>query len=428
MKLMLPYGRGELAVSIADGRRVQVLRARKAIPQQAPGELVQKAMDTPYGDRDLAELARGKRTAVLIASDHTRPVPSRWILPPILEALRRGSPDLKLTVLIASGCHRDMTRAELEQKFGPELLDEVTIVQHHGWDSDCLVDMGGLPSGGPLWVNRVAAQAELLIAEGFIEPHFFAGFSGGRKSVLPGVAGRETIFYNHSAGMIDHPQARAGSLDGNPIHLDMQAAADRAGLAYICNVILNEEKKVVAAVAGEPRLAHQAGCEIVRELTQVSGRPTPIVLTTNGGYPLDQNLYQCVKGISTGARACLPGGVIILCAQCEDGHGGEGFYQALRTCPSPQALLDEIRSTPPRQTRVDQWQYQILARVLVQQHVIMVTRPELEPIVREMHMEYAPDVETALSMADHMVGQGSELTVLPDGVGTIFLPVQEERV
>lgn len=422
MKLMLPYGRGELEAHVADGRSVQVLRAHSVAPTRPAAAVIQAAIDAPYGDRRLAELARGKRSAVLIASDHTRPVPSRWILPPILEELRRGSPDIQLTVLIASGCHRDMTQAELEQKFGLELLEQVSIVQHHGGDSSCLVDMGTLPSGGPLLVNQVAAQAELLISEGFIEPHFFAGFSGGRKSVLPGVAGRNTIFYNHSAGMIDDPRARAGILEGNPIHRDMQAAAERVGLAYLCNVVLNEDKQVVAAVAGDPVLAHQAGCEIVREMTQVSGQPTPIVLTTNGGYPLDQNLYQCVKGISTGAQACLPGGVIILCAQCEDGHGGEGFYQALRTCSSPQALLDEIRSTPPQQTRVDQWQYQILARVLARQHVIMVTRPELGAMVREMHMEYAPDVETALDMADRIVGQGADLTVLPDGVGTIFLP------
>lgn len=424
MEIHLPYGKGRLTAHIPDSRQIQVLRGRHTAVSQSPSEVIEAALDRPYGGRKLSELAAGKRNAVIIASDHTRPVPSKWLMPLLLRELYAGNPEISVTILIAAGCHRTMTQEELTQKFGAELLRQVTVIQHRSDDSVAMEEIGVLPSGRRLAVNRIAVQADLLLAEGFIEPHFFAGFSGGRKSVLPGISSVETILENHSADMIDNPHARSGVLDGNPIHLDMQAAADMAGLAFICNVILNEEKQIMAAVAGEPAPAHRAGCELVAQMMGAEGVFTSIVITTNGGYPLDQNLYQCVKGITTAAQICLPGGVIILCAECVDGHGGEKFYQALSTCTSISALLEEIRGTAPSGTKRDQWQYQILARILEKYHVILVTRPVLEPLVRKMHMEYAPDIPTALTLADTLTGGNSAVTVIPDGVGTIVLPKQ----
>lgn len=419
MDITLPYGRGHLTAEIGPAHPVRLLQNQEHFAERPPEEIIREAMTHPFGER-LSTLASGKKSAVIIASDHTRPVPSRWILPQLLQELRQGNPQIAVTILIACGCHREMTPHELETKFGAEVLKSVSIVQHDCRREEDFVEIGTLPSGGTLKINQVAAKADLLLAEGFIEPHFFAGFSGGRKSVLPGISARESIFWNHSAGMIANPCARAGVLEHNPIHADMEAAADMAGLAFVCNVILDKEKRLVAAVAGSPQQTHRAGCEISRQMTQVKGKRTPIVITTNGGYPLDQNLYQCVKGMATAAEACTPGGVIILCAACEDGHGGAHFYQALKEAASIPELLDKIQKTPPDQTTADQWQYQILARILKQHSVIMVTRPELEEMVCEMHMEYAPDLESAIEMADRKVGTTGEITVIPDGVSTIF--------
>ena len=217
---------------------------------------------------------------------------------------------------------------------------------HDCRDAASNVRIGTLPSGAPCVVDRLAVEAELLVAEGFIEPHFFAGFSGGRKSVLPGVADQVTVLGNHCSRFIDSPFARTGVLDGNPIHEDMLAAAEMAKLAFIVNVVIDEEKKTVAAFAGNFRTAHRRGCDYMLDYFKVAPVPSEIVVTSNGGAPLDQNLYQCVKSMTAAEASCVEGGVIVLCAECADGHGGEGFYRSLRDCESPAALYAEQMATP----------------------------------------------------------------------------------
>ena len=422
MELNIPYGKTFLPAWLPEDRPIQVLRPALPVPELPEHALLQEALRRPCGSPPLEALSREKRTALIITSDHTRPVPSKQMMPLLLDALRRGNPDIEITILIAAGCHRATTREELLEKFGQKIVEEEHIVQHDASDAASLAFLGQLPSGHPLYVNRLALETDLLIAEGFIEPHFFAGFSGGRKSILPGIAGKTSILCNHNARFIDSPCARAGSLERNPIHLDMQAAARMAGLAFIFNVILNEEKRVVAAYAGEPEAAHLAGCRFLSAHAGVTGRKTPIVLTSNGGYPLDQNIYQCVKGLSTAESICTDGGVIILCAACSDGHGGAAFYQRLRQAASPRALLAEILQVPAAQTTPDQWQYQILARILCHHTVILVTRPELADMVRDMKMAYAPDIQTALEQAEALVGSRAPITVIPDGVGAFVTP------
>ncbi|MDO4331976.1 MAG: nickel-dependent lactate racemase [Eubacteriales bacterium] len=383
-------------------------------------ELVVRAMESPIGSAHLEELAAGKKTATVILSDHTRPVPSRVILPPLLEALRKGSPDIRITLLVATGCHRGTTVEELRSKLGDEILKREKIVIHDCDDAENMIELGRLPSGGVLKVNRLAAETDLLVAEGFIEPHFFAGFSGGRKSVLPGVCARETVMYNHCAAFIDSSFARTGNLENNPIHQDMIAAAKMAGLRYIVNVILNKEKQVVHAVAGDAEKAHLAGCRMLMEECSVHpARKGDIVITSNGGAPLDQNIYQVVKSLSTAEAAAAKGAALIVCAKCEDGTGGEAFYRAMKDCSSPEELLEQIRKTPPDRTVPDQWQYQILCRILQKFRVIFVTRPQLEGTIRDMKMEYCSSLEEAAFMA--MDGNTQKhVVVIPDGVSAMI--------
>jgi len=381
-------------------------------------DIVRAAMAAPYGGRSLRELACGKRSAVVIISDHTRPVPSRHILPFMLAELREGNPDIDVTLLVATGCHRLTSREELRRKLGDEMFEHEKIVVH-----DCdsnNVAIGMLPSGAELVIDRLAVETDLLVAEGFIEPHFFAGFSGGRKSVLPGICDRKTVLGNHCAKFIDDPKACAGVLDGNPIHRDMAAAARLAGLEYIVNVIINDKKEVVAAFAGEPEAAHKAGCSMLAEYCFAdAGEGGDIVVTSNGGAPLDQNVYQSVKGLTAAEAAARPGAALIICAECADGIGGEGFYKALSSAASPEALLDGILKTPMEETVPDQWQYQILARILKKHRVIFVTEPKLERAIGEMMMEYAPDVNSAVAMAKDRF-TSPKLTVIPDGVSIVI--------
>ena len=422
MKIQLPYGRGVLETEIPDARLQAVFHSRldEYCPSLGEAELVRQAMASPIGSPTLRQLAQGKQKITIIASDHTRPVPSRIILPLMLEEIRQGNPQAEITILIATGCHRETTQAELEAKFGPEILAKEYIEIHDCNNEDSLVFLDTLPSGGRLIVNRTAAQADLLVAEGFIEPHFFAGYSGGRKSVFPGGASRISVHANHCSAFIAHPKARCGILDGNPIHRDMLFAAKRTGLAYIVNVVINSRKEVVAAFAGDCDAAHRQGTVFLDAICRSAPQPADIVLTSNNGYPLDQNIYQAVKGMTTAEATCRDGGVIILAAQCEDGIGGDSFYQLMRSTSSPQALLERFLALPPEETLPDQWQAQIFARILSHHPVVFISDVP-DKVVEAFHMTPAHSIQEALSKADRLLGRNDgRIVVIPEGISNII--------
>lgn len=416
--ITIPYGKSHLAYEYPyDGlltSRVDQLKSDKS-----GKELVEAAMTSPIGSLPLAQLAEGKKTCTIIISDHTRPVPSRDILPPMLAALRQGNPDIQVTLLVATGFHRPTTTVELENKLGPEIANNERIVVHDAFDPDSNVQIGVLPSGAPLVIDRVAVQTDLLISEGFIEPHFFAGFSGGRKSVLPGVCDKTTVLGNHCGAFIASPYARTGILEGNPLHRDMVAAAELAKLAFIVNVVIDEDKKTVAAFAGDFRQAHEAGVAFLRQFCEVKAVPGDIVITSNGGAPLDQNIYQSVKGLTAAEASAKEGAVLIMCAELADGTGGEGFYTSLRDCESPAAHFAQCAATPQEKTIPDQWESQILARILMKHRVIFVSRPEMEQTLREMKLDYAPDLPAALAMARADKGEDAKITLIPNGISVM---------
>ena len=418
--IKLPYGHSFLEI---DESGANVLQLKQQGLDDTHGEdLVKAAMAKPYGGKKLSELSKTAKNCTLIVSDHTRPVPSRNILPAMLAELRAGNPDIDITLLVATGCHRGSTREELVAKMGEEIVNNEKIIIHDSDDTNSNVEIGILPSGAKLVMNRVAAETELLISEGFIEPHFFAGFSGGRKSVLPGICSRVTVFANHNGQFIASPYARTGILENNPIHRDMVAAARMAKLAYIVNVVINDAHKTVAAFAGDPFAAHEAGCAFLRSLSSVKAIPGDIVVTTNGGAPLDQNIYQCVKSMTAAEASAKDGGVIILCAECADGNGGDYFEAQLRDCETPAKLFESFVATPAEKTAKDQWESQILARILMNHPVIFVTRPELRETVEGMKMNYAGTIKEALAKARAIRGESASLTIIPNGVSVIVEP------
>ncbi len=417
MRIDIPYGRSALRCEVQDARLKGVLKPRSVTSGGDGVSLVKEAMAHPIGSPRLEELARGKRRILIIASDHTRPVPSRVIMPLMLSELRAGSPDAHIKILIATGFHRETTREELAAKFGG-LADSLDIEMHVARDTASMVYKGVLPSGGQLWLNRLVDWAELVVSEGFIEPHFFAGFSGGRKSVLPGVASQETVFANHCSKFIGHPRARTGILEGNPIHEDMVFAAKTVGLRYIVNVAIDSQKRIVSAYAGDPFAAHAEGCEYVSRHSAVDRVQGDIVIASNGGYPLDQNIYQAVKGM-TAAESCVrPGGVIVMCAACSDGHGGEDFYRWFTKGGDPAQVLGRILAIEQMETLPDQWEAQILARILCHAKVILVCDQCARQFAEDMGMLYAPSLEAALEAADAMTN-GGDIVAIPDGVGVI---------
>jgi nickel-dependent lactate racemase len=417
----LPYGRTTLALHVGAGVDADVLQSRldTCAPPAGEAALVRDALARPIGSPTLRELAAGKRRVTIIISDHTRPVPSTLLLPPMLAEIRAGAPAADITLLVATGCHRGSTPAELREKLGADIFRREKIAMHDCDDHASLRAPGTLPSGTPLTLNRLAVETDLLVAEGFVEPHFFAGFSGGRKSVLPGVGGRESIMGNHCAEFIAHPAARAGVLDGNPIHRDMTRAADLARLAFIVNVVLDNNARVIHAVAGAHEAAHRAGAGFLKNLCGISHAPADIVVTTNGGHPLDQNIYQAVKGMTTAEALVRPGGVIIMLARCGDGHGGEEFHRTFRQAKTPAELLKRLDAVPREKTIPDQWQSQILARVLVKAKVIFVSGAG-DDLVRDFHLIPAATPDDALRMARGMIGKKTpDIVVVPNGVSAI---------
>lgn len=412
------YGKGAVKCPV-EPNAVLALREKQEKGNVSGSELVRRAMEAPWGGTTLAELAKGRKRATVIISDHTRPVPSKDILPHMLRELREGNPGIEITLLVATGCHRGTTPEELAAKLGEEIANREVIRVHDAFSKEENVEIGTLPSGAPLVIDRLAVETDLLVAEGFIEPHFFAGFSGGRKSVLPGVCAAATVYGNHCGAFIADEHARTGILEGNPIHRDMVAAAKLAKLAYIVNVVIDDDKNTVAAFAGDPFLAHEAGVEFLKGQCQVPAAPGDIVITSNGGAPMDQNLYQCVKGLTAAEATAKPGAVLIICAEAVDGIGGEGFYQSLSRCQDAAALYDAYCATPQGETIPDQWQTQILARILMKHRVIFVTRPELAETIREMKMEYAETLEQALAMARESVGERPAVTAIPNGISVI---------
>ena len=420
-KFKLPYYKEHIECEIPDELVAGVLvsKTESYVPTSSEPDLVKEALRNPIDSLPLCDLAKGKKHIVIISSDHTRPVPSHITMPVLLEEIRKNNENVKITILIATGMHRPTTYEELVNKYGQKIVDEEEIVIHNAYNDEEMTFKGILPSGGELWVNNLVDKADLLISEGFIEPHFFAGFSGGRKSVLPGIASKKTVLWNHNAIFIANKNSRAGNLENNPIHNDMLFAAKQANLQFILNVVINGEKKVIKAFAGNLESAHAHGCELVKSIAQVEPVYSDIVITTNGGYPLDQNIYQTVKGMTAGEACVNEGGVIIICSSCADGTGGEFFYKLLNDYPTAQKAYENLNGVEPKDTEFDQWEAQILARILCKATVIIVSDKCDPAIITGMHIKHAYTLDEALIKAREIVGQNKKITIIPDGISVI---------
>lgn len=419
--IKLPYDKKMLDLFINEKQLAGVLEsnAGNSKSNRSESEIVEASLDHPIGSPKLEELVKGKKKIVIISSDHTRPVPSRITMPILLRRIRSVEPDAEIKILVATGFHRPSTHEELVNKYGERIVAEEEIVMHVSTDDESMIKIGTLPSGGPCIVNKTAIEADLLIAEGFIESHFFAGFSGGRKSVLPGIASYKTIMANHCGEFINSDRARTGNLHHNPIHKDMLYAAKTAGLTFILNVVLDEEKHVIKSFAGDLEEAHQTGCQFVEQMAEVKKVPSDITIVTNGGYPLDQNIYQAVKGMTAAEATNNEDGVIIMVAGCADGHGGEGFYHNIADVDDPENFLVKAAHTARQETVPDQWTSQILARILTKHHVIIVSDLVDPNLITSMHMELALTLDEAFEKAFARKGQDAKVTVIPDGLGVI---------
>ncbi len=337
------------------------------------------------------------------------------MIPAILEELEGIVRVEDVTVLVATGTHRGNTDAELREMFGDEVVDSVRIVNHDARDAASLVWMGTFGADVPVWLNRLWVDADVKITTGFVEPHFFAGFSGGPKMVAPGLAGLETTLTLHDAARIGHPSARWGITEGNPIHDDVRAIAAATGTDFALDVILDGEQQIVQAFGGELFAMHRAACAVAKEVAmRAVPAPFDVVVTSNSGFPLDQNLYQAVKGMSAAAQVVKPGGLIVCAAECRDGFPDHGSYRSeLAAAPSPEALLDSIRSRI--ETVPDQWQIQIQAAIQTHARVVVHTSFLSDAELAEAHLEQTENITGTVRDALDAVGGDATVCVLPEG-------------
>ena len=358
MRVQLAYGDGQLAVEVpADA---DVIRPRHGRAAKDPVAELGRALRAPVSGPPLRQLVPpGSRVAISVC-DGTRPQPREPMLRAILGELAGIIEPGDVTVLLANGTHRGARPGELADLIGPDLTSSLRVIDHDCRDDDQLIWCGRLGAGVPVWLNRTWVEADVKITTGFVEPHFFAGFSGGPKLVAPGLAGLETILTLHDGARIGDPRATWGSIEGNPVHDDVRAIAAATGVTFSLDVVLNDEQRIVQAFGGELFAMHAAACELVR---QTSIRPVTsaydVVVTSNSGYPLDQNLYQAVKGMSAADMVVRPGGLIAIAAECRDGFPENGrFRSTLEGASSPAALTRDINSRD--RPELDQWQVQVL--------------------------------------------------------------------
>ena len=417
MRIRLAYGRSGLSVDFpADRTTVIEPTYVPGLPDQAGA--IMAAIRNPIGTAPLRRLVRkGQRVAISVC-DVTRPMPSATVLPVLMRDLAH-IPDQDITILVASGTHRPTTAQELNQVLGSEIVERYEVVNHDAFDARGLVNTGETSVGIPIWLNRRWVESDVRITVGFVEPHFFAGYSGGPKMVAPGLAGFDTIMRLHNADMISHPDSRWGVTEGNPIHDAVREIALLSDVAFSVDVTINRERKVTSVYAGELFEVHKAGCDVARRTAmQGVAAPFDVVVTTNSGYPLDQNLYQAVKGMSAAAQVVRQGGAIICAAECSDGIPDHGEYgRLLGMADGPQALLDMICA--PGHNRHDQWQVQIQAQIQARASVYLKSDYLTDEQVRAAHLEPVKDVEETVAKALERYGSDSTLCVLPEGPQTI---------
>jgi nickel-dependent lactate racemase len=416
MKVNLAYGQGHLTVDLPKGQttvieptHTQGLRDERAA--------VLTALDNPIGARPLREWIKTRDRLCITFTDLTRATPNHRLIPWLLEYLD-GVPPENITLLNQLGTHRPNTAAELESMLTPAVVQKYRVLNHEPENPAALVQFGATQDGTPALLNRHFAEADVRIATGFIEPHFFAGFSGGPKNIMPGIAGLQTVMSNHGASHIGHPQSVFGVTRGNPIWEEMRDIALRVGPSFLLNVTLNEPRQITGVFAGDLLQAHEVGFEFVRKSAmQKVSRPFDIVVTTNSGYPLDLNLYQGVKGMSAGARILKPAGTLILACECREGIPAHSpLDKLLRSAAGPEEILTLL--TTAGFVRPEQWQAQIQALIQRKAHVLVYSSLPDE-VIRGAHLTPCHDIGATVAKRLAQLGPEALVAVLPQGPLTI---------
>ncbi|HLZ69465.1 MAG TPA: nickel-dependent lactate racemase [Dehalococcoidia bacterium] len=420
MRVRLAYGERGLEIDAPDGATLIESAPVPGVPDERAALL--RGLRQPLVGPPLAELVRGGQRAVLVFPDVTRAFPSRRVVPVVLAELEAaGFGPERLTLLSGTGTHRANTPAELEQMLGADVLRRYRVVNHDARAAETLVLLGSTSQGAPALLDRVYIEADVRVVVGLIEPHFFAGYSGGAKGVCPGVAGLETVLFAHDRTRIGDPLATWGCIAHNPVQQLVREVVALAPPTFTLDVTVNKQGRITGVFSGEGYAAHAAGCAFVAGAQeQAVPHEYDIVVTTNGGYPLDQNLYQAVKGLSAAARIVRRGGSIVLAAECRDGIPSHGSYGAiLAAAHGPHELFDLLHDGA--ETTPDQWQAQVQAIVQEKARVYAFCGGLSAAQIRVAHFEPVESVEAALRALLARQPDAS-IAILPEGPYTVATP------
>jgi nickel-dependent lactate racemase len=420
MRVTLDYGKTGLEVELPEANVIGPLTLKPVDPLSDPAAEVERTLAAPLGTPPLADLARGKRTACILICDITRPVPNELLLKPILRTLEEsGVPRDGICILVATGLHRPNEGAELIESVGEEIARTYRCENHHGKVRSEHTYCGESPRGVPIWIDSRYVDAELKIATGLIEPHLMAGYSGGRKLICPGIAGLETVKAWHSPRFLEHPKADAGSLDGNPVHEENTWIARHVGCDFIVNVTLDEKRNVTGVFAGDMVEAFHEGVRFVEQVVKAAvPMPVDIVVTSSAGYPLDQNFYQSIKGLTGVLPIVKPGGTIILAADLSEGIGSPEFQSLFRENADLDVFMTRITGgdpTHPDYFVMDQWQLEELAKVCRKAEVVYVSGGLSDDVLRTLFVKTASSVEQAVEAALEKHGRDATIAVVPKG-------------
>ncbi len=424
MKIKLAYGKKGLLADIPDHNIVKTFRMKDEKVLIDPYIEFTKSLLQPIGiGKNLFDMARSCKSACILVCDITRPVPNKLLLPPLLKTLHAaGLSHDDILLLIATGTHRSNTGKELEELVGAQIAKEYHIENHDIKNKEAHALIGETASGIPIWLDKRFLNAEMKIATGFIEPHMFAGYSGGRKLVVPGIAGLETLKYMHGPHILSQPGSREGNLVDNPFHNEATEMAKIAGLDFIINVSLNEKNEITGIFSGEPQQAFLQGTDFVaNKVKSPVSEKVDVVVTTGGGYPLDTTWYQTIKGLSSVQSIVKDGGTIIIASECSEGFGGSDFDQLLLNNPDLDSFMEKIQKDDFFVT--DQWQYQKFINVAKKVKIVLVSEKlwQIQPEIP--HVTRAESVETAINNELKIRGASLKIAVIPKG--PYILPVLE---
>ncbi len=411
------YGQSHLRLQMdSQAAEWTVISPQSAAPLADARRWLRRTCESPIGSRPLREVVRPGDRVLIITSDGTRPVPNRRLLPWLLRELGRQPEEV--TVLLGNGSHRANTPEEIAAMFGADLAARLQVVNHDAFDPRQQEEIGRTTEGHRAAVNRLYTQADKRIALGFIEPHFFAGFSGGAKAIVPGIASIETIIDVHSFALMAHPMSTFGTVEDNPVRQEVERLVQSCPPDFLVNVTLNPAKAITGIYCGDYVQAHRAGCEQARrEAMQPVARRFPLTITSNSGFPLDQNLYQTIKGIAAAARITAPGGTIVIASECADGLPDHGNFGPLMQAGSSAAdILKHIESLPA--PVLDQWEAQLFAYPMMRYEIQLVS--SMTPaLVRACKLTPAADLQATVDACIAKLGGRPAVAVLPAGPLTI---------